>query len=63
MKGHLFVLKNIPVKPFVTFITADYVSVFRGFLQFAHLENSSKSQATKQDKVLRSMLYFFLIMF
>ena len=35
MKGHLFVLKNIPVKPFVTFITADHVSVFTFFTFYA----------------------------
>ena len=31
MKRHLFVLKIIPVKPFVTFITADHVFVFSFF--------------------------------
>ena len=58
MKDHLFVLKNIPVKPFVTFITTDHVSVLR-FLHFAHLQGSSRSKTTKQEKVLWSMVYFY----
>ena len=58
MKGHLFVLKNIPVKSFVTFITAGHVSVST-FLHFAHLQDSSRSKTKKQEKVLWSMVYFY----
>ena len=57
MKRHPFVLKYIPVKPFVTFITADHS--FPAFLHFAHLEDSSRSKTTKQQKVLLFMVYFY----
>ena len=58
MKGHLFALKNIPVKPF-SLSSQQTMFPFSAFLHFAHLQDSSRSKTTKQEKSLWSMVYFY----
>ena len=54
MKGHLFVLKNIPVKPFVTFITADHVSASSFFTFCA----SPRFFKIKDNKTRKSIVVY-----
>ena len=62
MKGYLYVFKKTHKWNHLSRSSQQTMFTFSAFLHFAHLQDSSRSNTTKQEQVLYSMVCIFTIM-